>query len=226
MTTPRRHLERSETFLRRSSSKIITQRIRHRYCCITDPFKGETAVEEDDDFLIEIPPQNSGRIRSNNGKLEIDFNEVNVDIEEGDEGIRIQVDGIDDVSDEEFRNRSNEAKKLCRQYTYTFFVLEKFSDGVEASAAIFAALVANWNLKLSQVMWICLVMFIVTVLDSLGDWGRLREKYARLHHLFSNLANSRESNRFTNFRAYAKSFGNDELFIDAIVLGSDTTGDT
>ena len=210
-----KHLNISREILRRKSSSIITQRLRKRTCFELPSFKGDDNIELTNQPDITDKTMKMYRQfedHTTDGKLD-EFEEKNGGIE---------LEGIEDVSDSEFRKRCNDAKHLCRNYTYVFFFLEKISKGIEAASAIFAILVANYELSVKQIAGIAIVMFVITIMDSFGDWGRLREKYAHLHHLFRNLANSKAETRIIDFRKYAVSFGSDELFIDSIILGDST----
>lgn len=122
------------------------------------------------------------------------------------------------ISDNDFRLRCKEAKNKCKNYIYVFFLMEKISNATGVAATIFSILVANYKLSVHDILWIVLVMFLVTILDSFGEWGRLREKYSRIHHHFKILANSHDEDRIIKFRKYAEVFGGDQLFIDSIIL--------
>jgi hypothetical protein len=210
-------IDDSLKFLNRPSSLIITQRIRKLTCNLFDEENFDKNDNLDIDTIhIEKQPHlnqdiidkfNSyGSYISESQKLEIEYPE-NLESQE-----------IKEISDEEFRLKCVEATIACKKYTYLFFTLEKISKLSEAGAALFAIIVASYELTVKQIIAAVLVFFFVTIIDSIGDWGRLREKYAHLHFLFKKLHNSKKENRLDQFRRYAMSFGSDELFIDTIIF--------
>ncbi len=120
------------------------------------------------------------------------------------------------INDEIFKNSCINAMKLCQKYIYIFYVLEKFSFLVEQFSSIFSIIVAFCDISTYKVVCICTFIFIVVVLNSFGDWARLREKYSNLYKLFGRLANSKDENRIKKFENYATTFSAEHLSIDSV----------
>lgn len=202
-------------FIRRSSTSILTQRIRRRFCSTPTFLK-------DDDEKIRLErqkPVNPEILKKLNLTMNYGSSEkTEVKLEEGDLEINRE-----SISDEDFRRKCTIAKNLCKKYVYIFIFLEKFVFTVMTFCPILAVLIVEGSFKpsIEQIIIIACVFFIIIFLSSLGDWGGLREKYARLYHSFKILTNSKSDDRIKKFQSYATSFGSDDLFIDNIFLNED-----
>lgn len=200
-----------KVYLKRSPSLILTQRLRKLSC-----FSYDNKGDDERIKLQRQKPISSDMLRKLN--MTTEYGTTVEEKKEDDLEINSNT-----ISDGEFRNKCNKARNLCRKYVYVFFFLEKFAFTVISFCPIFAIFIETESIELSMtgVIVTALLMFIIILINSLGDWGRLREKYARLHHMFRVLANSKAEDRIKRFHSYAISFGSDDLFIDTIVLNDE-----
>jgi hypothetical protein len=120
------------------------------------------------------------------------------------------------IDDDHFIRRCDEEMAMCKKTIFYFFILEKITQAVNSSSMIFCILVANYNLKVKQIIGIMAVMFFISIVDSVGNWSRLREKYCNLYNNFKVLKYSTEPDRVVTFRKYAEIYNGDELFIDSV----------
>lgn len=231
-----KQLDASAQLLKKSTTLIITQRLRKTKC-------GMEPIPDMDDEMIEIERKekvNTDMLNEFNdygkyikeqdiesGGIEIKGDESKKDesnklVTNNIESNKLESKDIDKVTDEEFIKRCKDAVKICRKHAYIFFIFEKVSKISETAATLFALIVASYRLEIKQIVAAVIVFFLITLFDSFGDWGRLREKYARLHHLFELLALSKSETRVNDFRRYAISFGGNDLFIDSIIMDDES----
>lgn len=120
------------------------------------------------------------------------------------------------ISDSEFRRNCLGAMNECKKYILIFYLLEKISITVEQFASLFAIIADSYEVSLGKVICISIVMFMIVLLDSLGDWNRLREKYSNLYKSFETLSVSKDEQRGLKFEKLCTSFSKDNLSIDSI----------
>lgn len=195
-------------YLKRGTSYILNQRLIRFINAIKSLFTG-TEKSDSDIIVLERHERLS----------EEKFKKLLLTVEDGN---RIENGDLEvvkkEITDIEFRDKCLEARNLCKKFVFIFYLLEKFSFLVVMFSSLFVIFIDSYDINRIDVTIICLFMFAIIVLNSFGDWGRLREKYARLHHMFRILSNSKEHDRIKKFQTYAYSFGTNDLFIDTIVL--------
>lgn len=120
--------------------------------------------------------------------------------------------------DDDFQKKCLDAMNLCKRYALIFFIFEKFAFGISAICPIFAMIISVKNISVMWSFIVSIILLLIIVFNSLGDWVRLREKYARLYHLFKVLSVSKDEDRIEKFKSYSITFGSSDLFIDTIVL--------
>lgn len=197
-----------EHYLKRGTSFILSQRliksIQTNKCLMTGLDKS------DRDVIV---------LERHEGLSEEKFKKLMLTVEDGN---RLEQGTMElvkkEITDEEFKEKCFEARQLCKKFVYMFYALEKLAFIVIMFSSLFAIFIESYGINKRDVTIICMFILAIIILNSFGDWGRLREKYARLHHMFRILSNSKEPDRIKKFQSYAYSFGTNDLFIDTIVL--------
>lgn len=203
-------LEQSKSF-QRGVVTILTQRFKRGLICGI-----QTINLKGDDSVIDIKRQSLVSMEM----VEIfkKAEEFENKVEDEETGGFTEIDDSSTITDKIFKEKCIEAMKICRRYAYWFFFLEKISITTEHISYILTVVVAYYQFELKEIIWAVIIIAIIIMLSSFGDWARLREKYSHLHNLFRFLLNSKSDSRVLEFRNYAYLFGSDELFIDSIVL--------
>lgn len=119
-------------------------------------------------------------------------------------------------SDENFKKMCKNAMEICLHYTKIFFFLEKFSRIVSEMSPVFTVICGFRDFSLFQVVLISLIFFILILISMIGDWERLREKYANLYEKFKMLHNSNNDEKYCEFYRNVQIFNNSNLSIDSI----------
>ena len=222
------NLETSQSILVNRTWFVLTQRLfKFGVCVQTVPSMGD-----DDDDVIEVShrehldPHMLNQKFSKHLMYPGQFSETSNNVEsktpdfvdiESIRSERIEICENMAISDEKFRENCRLAMKQCNHYIYMFFFLEKLSRLVENISYILTVIVAAFHFEFVDIIIAVSIMGAITLLDTFGDWGRLREKYSHLHLLFRQLLNSKNKNRVNLYRKYAYMFGSDELFIDRVM---------
>lgn len=124
-------------------------------------------------------------------------------------------------TDSGFREKCNKARLICRKYVYIFFVFEKISSILMCFCPIFQIICETQSVTRLNIILFAAFFLVVTIMNSIGDWSRLREKYSRLHHKFGILSNSKDDDKVSKYKRYIVGFGSDDLFIDTFVFNNE-----
>lgn len=116
--------------------------------------------------------------------------------------------------DENFKKMCKNAMNACSHYTKIFFVLEKISKFVSQMSPIFTIISSYKDFSNFQIIAISLAFFILIFIGVIGDWERLREKYAHLYEKFRNLHNSNSDDKYCEFYRNVQIFNSSKLSID------------
>lgn len=196
---------RKEKYMNKSMFYIITQRFNNIKNCFFTNSVNKSDDENGD--LIEIK-----HCEPITGIMLNSINSIEKDIEFIESGNKEHTYITNDI----FRTQCNEAKHLCVCYINKFFYLEKFALILTCLTPIYAILICRLKFSNIYVYLILVILICLIIFNSVGDWGRLREKYSRLYHMFEVLSNSNDIDRVNKFLSHVKSFGTNELFIDSI----------
>lgn len=212
-----KELNSADIYLTKSSSFIITQRIKKNTCFTKSvPFMGD----DEDVICIERGKPIDSKIIKNFNTYGTYTSEAEIKIDSDD--LESDLDSENQpVTDIEFKKKCNDAKLLSRKYARFFFIFECISIFFEAIAVIFPIVVTNFKLSFEEIIGIVVLFCLIFIFDHIGDWKRLREKYSHLYFLFNQLSTCKHENRVKEFRKCAISFGSSDLFIDSIILSED-----
>lgn len=206
-------LTKLDEHMRIHPGRILTQRLLKGIRCTKETLKAEDDIEVG--HSRPVSPDMIDKFMKMNS-----FEAKMLDDESG--GFT-QIDDSVEITDQVFREKCLDAMKICRNYTYWFFILEKISIVTEHVSYVLTVIVTFYHFRLLDIIGIVAVIALVILLNTFGDWSRLREKYSHLHSLFRKLLNSTSNTRIAEFRKYAYLFGSDELWIDSIVLAEKET---
>lgn len=210
-------LEMSAPHLLTKPTLILTQRIRKNKCSSSSVIMGDVTDEE----LIKI--ERKPRLRQiEHYQLSATPSSPSPDLESFDLQRCSSSFISPNISDEEFKQKCVEAKEICKRYVYVFFILEKISLLIENFSGAVLVLASALDLTFNKVIIIAAVISLVTILDTLGSWSQLREKYSHIYYMFRELKHSKSKDRAKEFHKYAKYFSSSDLFIDTVVFNEES----
>jgi len=204
----KKKFENSLRALKKQKSKIVLQRF--HLCCYSRNKKGN---EEFDTIVFSRKENLTEDLLQKFRDLEKISEELDTEAE-----LQIDVENVDNLSDEEFKKECLKAAKKCKNIVYIFFLLQKVSSLIDTICSIFAIIVASYELSVYNVIGIVMFFILSSFISNFGEWGALKEKYSRLRSYFNVLSLSTESNRVELFEKYANSYAGDGLFIDTIIF--------
>lgn len=134
-------------------------------------------------------------------------------------GCILQIDDLEDVeviSDKEFKQVCIHSSLICHRYVKIFTFLEMVGYAFNYFAALALPLAEYLNIPPTTLIIIFAIILPVIVLQSVSDWGKLTEKYARLCQEFSKLSNCKTDSRLESYSELSNSFKNSWIYSDTL----------
>lgn len=120
--------------------------------------------------------------------------------------------------DRVFRSACNEASNTCVKYAKGFMLMAKFTKINDFFTVAILPLAISFDLGKNILIAAFTAIIVINVLNILFDWPLLMEKYAGISIGFSNLANSKNENRFDEYEALVDHYRSSWLYSDSIKL--------